>query len=160
MRVEAPAICGAIYLSSCFFIWMSLQPVNVKDLPGLLRNPGPDALNWSELAELHGSYFSGHKRSVPATCTAPLLIPCPSSLSATVPWCCHSIPSPGHAVLVSPITARTQCDPSLVLPSQVCLPVSVLTWPDGKNSCSSISLVAEQRRRSLALQLMVSQCGC
>lgn len=59
MRVEAPAICGAIYLSSCFFIWMSLEPVNVKHLPGLLRNSGPDALNWSELAKLHGSYFSG-----------------------------------------------------------------------------------------------------
>lgn len=60
MRVEAPAICGAIYLSSCFFIGMSLEPVNVKDLPGLLRNSGPYALNWSKLAKLHGSYFSGH----------------------------------------------------------------------------------------------------
>lgn len=61
IRAEAPAICGAIYLSSCFFIWMSLEPVNVKDLPGLLRTLGPDALNWSKLAKLHGSYFSGHR---------------------------------------------------------------------------------------------------
>lgn len=72
MRVEASAICGAIYLSSCFFIWMSLEPANVKDLPGLLRNPGPDVLNWSELAKLHGSYFSGHAE----VCLQRAQIPC------------------------------------------------------------------------------------
>lgn len=72
MRVEASAICGAIYLSSCFFIWMSLEPANVKDLPGLLRNPGPDVLNWSELAKLHGSYFSGHAEA----CLQRAQIPC------------------------------------------------------------------------------------
>lgn len=34
-------------------------------------------------------------------CTAPLLIPCPSSLSATVPWSCHSL----FPVLAIPLPA-------------------------------------------------------
>lgn len=96
MRVEAPAICGAIYLSSCFFIWMSLEPVNVKHLPGLLRNSGPDALNWSELAKLHEKLFFRMERSVSATCTAPLLIPFTSSLHPCPLVLPLSIPTPGH----------------------------------------------------------------
>lgn len=123
MRVEAPAICGAIFLSSCFFIWMDLEPVNVKDLPGLLRNSGPDTLNWSELAKLHGSYFPDTEKCVCGAHSSP----CPSCLAVTVPWCCHP-PSPALAI--------TLPDPSPVLPSQLCPPLRVLTWPDGKSWCS------------------------
>lgn len=109
MRVEAPAICGAIFLSSCFFIWLSLEPVNVKDLPGLLRNSGPDTLNWSKLAKLHGSYSPDTEKCV-SMHTAPLAPPAslPLSLSAVTlhPQPCHSTTSqscpPLPALLTSP----------------------------------------------------------
>jgi len=126
MRVEASAICGAIYLSSCFFICNEFGACRCK---GFTRTSEKLRSRWSKLVEIGKTpwmLFFRTQRSVSAVCTDPLLIP--SSLSATIPCSCHS-----------PVSSLCS-EPAPIAILDLCSPVSggkchrIIEWPGLKRT--------------------------